>query len=637
MKSFREIWFRFSQEAANVALWVLPPRIDLDAPTPLNALPAPEIVAARICVSPLALEILDLAQGFMQHRFPILGVQIETGPDISWRRDYVNGVESSPHYFRRIPYLDADRIGDHKLIWELNRHQHLVVLAQAFLLTGEQSYLQEICTQLDHWNQANPFQCGINWASALEVAFRAFSWMWIYHLVGSRLELSVRRRLLDGLNRHGCHLEHNLSVFFSPNTHLLGEAVVLHALGALLPSFPRSAKWAELGGRIVAEQMDFQVRADGSHFEQSSYYQVYAVDLFLFHALIAGVSQSYLQKLERMAEFLHGLHGPSGKLRFLGDDDGGRVFYPYGERFYFGRATLATCSLFFNRPDWVFDPLDLDIQAAWWCNKIPSPEAPQPDQPRSRLFSSAGLAVLRDRNRFVIIDAGSFGFGGAGHSHSDTLSCIVSVGAQDLLIDPGTYTYVGGPLWRDRFRGSAAHNTVRIDGLDQATPAGPFRWRDTPQVQMLSWYSTSEFDALEATCTYSGFRHSRSVRFLKPDRLWILDQIEKLIPDLVEREIEQFWHAGVSVARVDALTFLLGESATLWLSRGSATDLYEGGESGWRSPAFAYKLPAPVLRVWRRVALPVRLGTVLDLRPAAVRSIPDSESQRFLNELKFDK
>ena len=59
-----------------------------------------------------------------------------------------------------------------------------------------------------------------------------------------------------------------------------------------------------------------------------------------------------------------------------------------------------------------------------------------------------------------------------GHSHADTLSLVLRQGQEQILIDPGTYTYVADPLWRDRFRGTAAHNTVRIDGLDQGIPSG---------------------------------------------------------------------------------------------------------------------------------------------------------------------
>src|SRR5204862_2574262 len=126
-------------------------------------------------------------------------------------------------YFRTIPYLDVARAGDHKIIWELNRHQHLVLLDQAHLLTGRADFLSEIEEQLDSWFEANRFQRGINWASALEVAFRSLSWMWVDHLVGARMRPEARRRLREGLYRHALHLETNSSVYFSPNTHLLGE------------------------------------------------------------------------------------------------------------------------------------------------------------------------------------------------------------------------------------------------------------------------------------------------------------------------------------------------------------------------------------------------------------------------------
>ena len=63
---------------------------------------------------------------------PICGT-LETGPAIEWSRDYAHGVAYPAVWFRRIPYLDFARVGDHKAIWELNRHQHLVTLAQAWL------------------------------------------------------------------------------------------------------------------------------------------------------------------------------------------------------------------------------------------------------------------------------------------------------------------------------------------------------------------------------------------------------------------------------------------------------------------------------------------------------------------------
>ena len=82
---------------------------------------------------------------------------IDAGPEIRWRRDYLRGIETGLPYFRRIPYLDTPRAGDHKVIWELNRHQHLIVLAQAYRLTGDTRNLDEIRAQLESWIAGQSF------------------------------------------------------------------------------------------------------------------------------------------------------------------------------------------------------------------------------------------------------------------------------------------------------------------------------------------------------------------------------------------------------------------------------------------------------------------------------------------------
>src|SRR5262249_30094597 len=145
--------------------------------------------------------------------------------------------------------------------------------------------------QLDDWMDANPFLRGINWASALEVAFRALSWIWVWQMAGGEMPQPLRRRFLTTLFRHGCFLERNLSVYFSPNTHLLGEAVALAVLGRLFPALPRAARWTSLGGQTVLAQMERQVRPDGSHFEQSSYYHVYALEFFRLYRSLASTPE----------------------------------------------------------------------------------------------------------------------------------------------------------------------------------------------------------------------------------------------------------------------------------------------------------------------------------------------------------
>ena len=544
-------------------------------------------------------ELRVYARAIQAHRFPLLGLEIETGPEIHWRRDYVSGKETGLKYFRRIPYLDCNRAGDHKVIWELNRHQHLVLLAQLYQFDEDPALLAEIWEELTSWLDENPFQRGINWASALEVAFRASSWMWIYHLVGNNMPPALRERFLETLLRHGRHIEVNLSFYFSPNTHLLGEAVALHALGTLFSDLPRARRWRDLGSRVVSEQLERQVRPDGVHFEQSTYYHVYALDMFLFHGILAGADEAYRARIASMADYLTSVLGPSRILPFIGDDDGGRWFYPFGTRRNFGRATQATCSVWLNRRDWPFGNEDLFPQAAWWLGCVKGSGA---DTFSSRLFPNAGIAVMIAGDRHVVIDAGPFGPWGSGHSHSDSLSIVVRLGDREILIDPGTFTYTCDNAARNWFRGSAAHNTLRIDGLDQANPVNPFRWSDQPIVSIREWRTSDAEDWLDAQCLSRGITHRRQVRFVKPDLLLIVDEVSG--PPGVH-SVEQFWHLASPEDR--------GR-----LQVEGTADLIEG----WRSDVFGAKRPASVLRIVREGTLPITLTTTIHLGSGGQRGEP---------------
>lgn len=546
MRSRAEVAFRVRQEIANLLLLGTRPGFSGEIGASL-LLPDGRAVADALRGSEYARRVEALADDILAHRFPVLGIEVETGGEIHWRRDYVHDQESGMAYFRRIPYLDFSAVGDHKVVWELNRHQHLVLLAQAFLLTGRITYAREIFAQLESWFEQNPFQRGINWASALEVAFRALSWTWVYHFTAAEMPDDFRRRFLTELYRHGRHLSENLSVYFSPNTHLLGEAAALHALGKLFPDFPKARAWVVRGNEIVTGQLGFQVKPDGSHFEQSTYYHVYALDFFLLHYLLAGRPIEFEPVIKSMAEFLFSLLGPARQIAFLGDDDGGRLFHPYGERDQFGRATLTTCGLLFDHEEWIGTEIEGAEQSVWWMGPEVLRRLKQTASKAAgaRLFPDSGMAFLDAGDLHLQMDCGPFGWGGAGHSHSDTLSVLLWKGSEAVLVDPGTYTYMGEPKERNWFRGSVAHNTVRIDGLNQGRAAGPFRWASKPEVKLTAWEPSGGL--IEAVCRYDAFSHQRRV-VLSADRLLVVDQIEG--PAEKEHVCEQIWQLGPGANRV---------------------------------------------------------------------------------------
>jgi hypothetical protein len=304
-----------------------------------------------------------------------------------------------------------------------------------------------------------------------------------------------------------------------------------------------------------------------------------------------------------MADYLDAVMGADRKLPFFGDDDGGRWFHPYGTRDTFGRATLATCCAYLKREDWSATELDYQSQACWWLKCEPHQSSPR--QAGSILFRDSGLAVLRSQSSKIVVDCGPFSRGSAGHSHADTLSFTVSAEGEEILVDSGTLTYAGGGALRDEFRGTAAHNTVRIDGADQAEAIGPFRWANPPAVRVLSWLSTPDEDILEAECRHRGFVHKRFFHFLKPFALLIVDEVSGATG---EHQVEQFWH-------------LASERAAGRLTLSSPTE----SSQAWRSRCFSQREPIPVRCVRIRDALPIRLAAAVCLDTNAHVAIALSE------------
>jgi Heparinase II/III N-terminus len=194
---------------------------------------------------------------------------------------------------------------------ELNRHQHFVTLAKAYWLTGNEAFVREIQAERTNWHHPNPYLIGINWASSLEVAFRSLSWIWTYFLLqeGPLYTTEVRSQWQAALGLNGRHIGTYLSTYFSPNTHLLGEAVAVFFLGILFPGCRSAARWRRRGWEILEREAAKQVRKDGFYLEQSTYYHVYALDMVLHARILAAlngisVSPEFEQSLERMLNAL---------------------------------------------------------------------------------------------------------------------------------------------------------------------------------------------------------------------------------------------------------------------------------------------------------------------------------------------
>ena len=135
-----------------------------------------------------AADAIRRADAIADGRFDLLGYRdlrfearddagVDGTPAIDWHRDPVHDRVAPALFWSEVPYLDA-ACGDHKIIWELNRHQHFLALGRAWWLARHRPARDTFVRHLASWMDANPPLVGINWASMLELALRSLSWIW---------------------------------------------------------------------------------------------------------------------------------------------------------------------------------------------------------------------------------------------------------------------------------------------------------------------------------------------------------------------------------------------------------------------------------------------------------------------------
>ena len=576
--------------------------------------------------------IIQEADRICRHEFHLLGyAKLDYGRDIDWHSDPVHGKRSPLKPWFKINYLDFHEVGDHKIIWELNRHQHLVTLAKAWRLTANRVYTNELVQQWYSWRKANPYPLGINWASALEVAFRAMSWLWVRNLLAGCVELpaAFETDLLIALQSHGRYIERYLSTYFSPNTHLLGEAVALFSLGTSCPEISAAERWRKEGWRIILEESERQVRPDGVYFEQALYYHVYALDFFVHARHLASendfaIPGQFDAVLKKMLDVIEAL-SEVGPLEGFGDDDGGRVFNPRRNRVECMSDPLALGSILYDCDNYA--AAGLTEEAVWLFGDKAIEVCGMPHShpsAASKAFASGGIYLINDHEpcaQQMMIDAGPQGTGRSGHGHADALSIRFSVDGHRFLVDAGTYCYISDGENRDWFRGTNTHNTLSVDGLDQAIPEGPFAWSSIPNVKAETWLNGRTFDFFAGS--HDGYRrlpdpvlHRRSVFHVKGG-FWL---VRDVAGGHGSHLLESFWHFAPELeVKEEQGVLLVGSSATDKNTERVSIALLFDHNSAWKteitqsfvSAAYGSKQPAPVLRASVTATLPEECAVLL--------------------------
>jgi uncharacterized heparinase superfamily protein len=459
-------------------------------------------------LEPAQAELTVDAERIAAGQLDLWGHPVQVDPNgVDWHRDPLHG---------RVLGGGSGPV-DPKVIWELHRHQHLVPLAAAAALLDRRDWAVLCLEQLESWIEWNPPRNGVGWSSGYETAHRLVSWALAVPLVADRAPEQLLARITESYVEQARFVAASPSRFSSANNHRLME--LLGLLAASLLSGHATGR-DEIWGELERESAR-QIFADGGSREQAAGYFLYVLEILSLAAFMgreAGAGQDSLDRpLASMLDWYASVAGVDGELPAIGDDAEDRPLRVA----YFSprRASLVAAraaAVLRGKPGLI---ASRDV--------LPARE--------SRTLEESGYVVLRstleEEPVRIVFDVGDLGFGAlAAHGHADALAIVVNVGAETLLRDSGTGSYAPD-AGRGEFRATLAHNTVVVDGEDQAEQRGPHIWgRHYSAVLEAATlgpdleYARGAHDGYERTA--SSAVHTRSVTFLKgPHLLIVLDRV----------------------------------------------------------------------------------------------------------------
>jgi hypothetical protein len=542
---------------------------------------------------------VDAAERALRHEFNLLGsgpfVPVDperprrgTYAPIDWYLDPVRQLRfprGVPHKEWKL-YEMRPGNADVKYPWELARCQHWPVLGQAFVLTGDERFAREIANELDDFVEANPIGIGINFTCTMDVAIRAVNWSIALQLVrrSTSLDAAFWRRAYRALYDTGVFTWNNLeNTYEVTSNHFLSNVVGLWFLGTVFEDLPAGREWLAFARESLEREILVQVLPDGADYESSVPYHRLVAELFLASLRLGDLRQTplsdrYRERVRDMVAFLAAVTRPDGLMPQAGDADDGRlhVFSGYGTvspqdaRHLFGPAGAM-----FNESEWTRLSGDAGRwETEWWGFESRAP-APGVARSSSRLFPDAGLAVMRaGESHYLLASNGIVGTKGFGnHKHNDLLSFEYHHSGVPLIVDPGSYVYTSDFAARNRFRSTASHNTLQIDGEEQndLKPEWIFRLFETSHAEHVGFVETAE--CVEYTGRHHGYErfdlpaiHERTFRLSKRDgAVTIIDRLEG------SGDHDLRWHfhlsPGVEAQALDASAIRLSAGGKAWRLR----------------------------------------------------------------------
>jgi hypothetical protein len=575
-----------------------------------------------------------------EHAFAFFGRRFSYGAEIDWNADPVTGA-AWPRTYHTDVHSGNTGSGDVKDVWELNRHQFLIDLGKSYFVDRTPEHAAEVRLIVQHWRRENPYGIGVNWACALEPAFRVFSWLWAYYLCLDDPAFTgpEHEDWLKGFHEHGVFLSRHLEYYSSPYNHLIGEASALYALGVLFPEFRDAPTWHRRGHRVLEDWIDVEFHRDGMSVEQSTFYHHATLGFYLLAILIGRrnggtFSTKVLDRVERAIAASMYMALPDGRTPSIGGADDGKPIRLEHLPFWDFRPYQAIGAVLFGRPDFKYAAERFHEDALWLLgseglsrfDELPSSRPAD----TSCALDASGYFILRtdwspDAD-YACFDCGDQAGGlrtddvpSAAHGHADCLSVIAVLAGAPVLVDPGFYTYNGPQAWEAHFRKTRAHNTASIDGRDQARHIAKMRWCRAARARLEHWQADERQSRV--TGSHDGFARStdgvthRRTVWLRPGGYLVI--YDEFIGSGTHDVVLNYQFAPGIATLLDGNGIALAAGFELRWSGHDARhpSLACGDESdpdgGWIAASLGVRVPAPRLKLPFRIEGDAAVLTIL--------------------------
>lgn len=569
-------------------------------------------------------ECIQQAERIAKGEMPVL-----SAGTAEWRR---------PDFWKRHPLTDAElpgafhpynvelyKSGDINAATWIASLPFLPTLAQAYRYTGDANYVKVLCDTVDSWYQAKAPTRSTGWDADLTIAIRAVSILYTLSLLpGSALPAESRQTMTRIVLLSGNVLES--IVERESFNHWVVNAFALFCCGLAASELQAGRRWKRKGAAILEKEIERQFFADGVHGERSPGYMRLVLEVYLyFRALGENHGEAFVPEFDR--RLLHACEA----LCQLCDEDG--IPAQFGDdsdlNLMSGRTaatSLAVAATLFRRSDFSARARTFPLAAFWLLGDHGYRQFRElrhgAYEARSFALPDAGYYAAQSASGTLLLTCGAELTRTNGHSHADVFGFELRIGGDRVLVDAGTYAYFPSRRWRDYFRSTGAHNTMVVDGQDQAVPLPDdhFGWKQFPRVRVHRWSTSESQDLFDAE--HDGYRrlkdavvHRRRILYVKPDYWVIIDDLLGSGEHLSELFF-QFAPGELSLEGTEKAVARRrwGNLEVRQLAEDCEADIITGQEEpirGWISTGYGHKAPAPSLRFARRGALPLRFCSVL--------------------------